>query len=175
MDKKNVLLKRFNLPDEDRVYKMHEIIYNYLRTFHDTDYLEEINHMKENVENTINSFHEAYDNRYNEVNKLLYSYWKVSKIDDKGVATPVMYVYPYKLLRTNCYVFTLCSFIKPEYNNNNGLHEESFDIMNHHLFKENNLLFEETTESEMMENAKKSCEDAMDERMWKLKYRDKLI
>ena len=174
-ENKTVLLEKFNLPDETRVHKMHELVYNYLCTFHDTDHMEEINHMKEDVENAIKGFHKAYDKRYDEVNQLLYAYWKVSKLDDRGTATPVMYIYPYKLLRSNRYLFTLCSFIKPEYNCNNGLHEESFDIMDHYLFEKYDLLFEEVTEDEMMDNAKKSCEDALSERMWKLKYRDEVI
>lgn len=174
-NKRTILLKKFNLPDETRVHKMHELVYNYLRTFHDTDHMEEIKHMKEDVEKAIKGFDEAYDKRYDEVNQLLFSYWKVSKMDDKGNSIPVMYIYPYNLLRGNRCLFTLCTFIKPEYNSNNGLHEETFDIMNHFLFEGYDLLFEEVTEEEMMENAKKSCEDALNERMWKLKYRDHVL
>lgn len=174
-NKKTVLLERFNLPDETRVHKMHELVYNYLKTFHDTDHMEEIKHMKEDVEKAINGFNDAYDKRYDEAYQLIYNYWKVSKMDEKGNATPVMYIYPYKLLRSNRCMFTLCSFIKPEYNGNNGLHEETFDIMDHFLFEKYDLLFEETTEEEMMDNAKKSCEDALNERMWKLKYRDHVL
>ena len=174
-DKQTVLLEKFNLPDEKRVHKMHELVYNYLWTFHDTDHMEEINHMKEDVEKAINGFNEAYDKRYDEVHKLLYTYWKVSKMDEKGNPIPVMYIYPYNLLRGNRCLFTLCSHIKPEYNGNNGLHEETFDIMDHFLFEKYDLLFEEVTEEEMMDNAKKSCEDALNERMWKLKYRDHVL
>lgn len=174
-DKRTILLEKFNLPDETRVHKMHELVYNYLRTFHDTDHMEEIKHMKEDVEKAIKGFDEAYDKRYDEVNQLLFSYWKVSKMDDKGNSIPTMYIYPYNLLRGNRCLFTLCTFIKPEYNGNNGLHEEIFDIMTHFLFEKHDLLFEETTEEEMMDSAKKSCEDALNERMWKLKYRDHVL
>ena len=86
-----------------------------------------------------------------------------------------MYIYPYKLLNSNNRLFCLCSPIKPEYNINNGLHEESFDIMDDSLFKDNTLIFEETTVDEMMENAKQSCEDALHDRLWKLKYRDNVL
>ena len=170
-----ILLEKFNLPDETRVHKMHELVYNYLKTFHDTDHMEEIKHMREDVEKTIKGFEDAYGKRYEEVNKLLFKFWKVSKMDEKGNPIPVMYIFPYKLLRSNCYLFTLCSYIKPEYNANNGLHEESFDIMENYLFENYDLLFEETTEDEMMLNAKTSCEDALGERMWKLKYRDHVL
>ena len=79
-----ILLEKFNLPDETRVHKMHELVYNYLKTFHDTDHMEEIKHMREDVEKAIKGFEDAYGKRYEEVNKLLFKFWKVSKMDEKG-------------------------------------------------------------------------------------------
>ena len=175
MDNNKTLLEKINLPDEDRVHQLRSMVYTYLDTFRETEYLEEIKHMENDIKKVYCSFQYEFKKRQDKVSQLLLRCWKVSKLDSMGNPTSVMYIFPYKLLKTNDCLFALCSYIKPDYNSNNGLHEETFHIMTDNLFKDNDLLFEETTEEEMMENAKKSCEDALNERIWKLKYRDHVL
>lgn len=175
MSKQNFIIKKFDLPEEKEVNLLRDLVFNYLDTFKNTGHMEEVRHMKEDIDKYYEDFYKLYADRYSEVNKLLYNYWKVSKLDNMGKPIPVMYLFPYKLVNSNGVLFTLCSYIRPTHYSNNGLHEESFDIMDDKLFKENDLLFEECTEVDLMNNAKQSCEDALSERLWKLKYRDNVL
>lgn len=170
-----ILFEKIKLPQEEKLFRLQDFVLSYQRIFRDSEYMDEINHMKNEIENAITSMNNIRKEKYEKVKQSLYRYWKVNKLDDMGHLTPVMYIFPYKFNESNQHLFALCSYIKPEYNSNNGLHEDSFDIMEHQYFSDYDLLFEETTEEEMMTNAMQSCQDALSERLWKLKYRDHVL
>lgn len=178
-ENKPILLEKPKLPNdanEAMLYDMLEFVNKYLHTFHGGgENIEVVRHMREEIDKAVKLHEESFIQRADVIDKMLYQYWKVSTIDDKGKTTPVMYFFPYRLERINRMLFTLCSYIKPEYNGNNGLHEASYDIMDDLYFKNYDLLFEEATVDDMLSNAKQSCEDALNDRLWKLKYRDGVL
>ena len=175
LETKTIILEKLDLPDNDRIRNLQEMVHQYLYTFNEAEHMDIVKGIKEDISNAYDERFKLYNKRFHIVNSLLLNYWKISKTNWRCETIPVMYIYPYKLLNSNNRLFCLCSPIKPEYNINNGLHEESFDIMDDSLFKDNTLIFEETTVDEMMENAKQSCEDALHDRLWKLKYRDNVL
>lgn len=174
----SIFLKKIETPDVSKLEDLHEVLSKYITTYqkHNGLYLDEIKKLRAEVEETYRkSIWEEEVKRFNEINKTLYKYWKVSKVDDIGHMTPLMYLFPYKLIKGNKSLMTLCSFINPIYNDHNGLYESLFDIMGHPIFKDNDLLFEESTEDEMMNNAKEMCEKTLSDRLYKLKYRDNVL
>ena len=170
-----ILVRKLTTVKEDRAYTLHRLIYEFLKTYPESKNREGIEMMRSEVDESIKEIRETYWKRFADFKQFLYGFWKVIKLKEDGTEEPFMYIYPYKLIESNRMMFTLCSYIKPEFNDKNGLHEEMFDIMEHYLFTGYDLLFEEVTEEEVMENAKKSCEDALNDRMWKLKYRDGVL
>lgn len=176
MEKKNrILIRKVSLPNEDRIYELHDLIYKFQKTYHDSDNKDGIDTMCSEVNTTIKLLREAYWKRRDEFKQLLYGFWKVIQITKDGTEQTVMYLYPHRFNDNNRMLFALCSYDYGYNRCKNGVCEESFDIMDEPLLRNNDLVFEESSEDEMMENAKKSCVKALDYRMWTLKYRDNVL
>jgi hypothetical protein len=175
IDRKNFLLKKLDLQEKDKLYDLLLMTQRFLSIFPNSEYADAVRNMKTEVDKALDKITTESSKRYEDIKHLTFTTWKVSKFDEHNEQIPVMYIYPYDLNRDNCRLFTLCSFINPEYNNLNGLHEQSFDTVEEKLFNKYDLLFEEVSYEEMIEHAKQSCEDAFNERMYKLKYRDHVL
>jgi len=169
MENETIFLKKLAFPKEEEVHLLNNIVNDYSHLFRLSPNYNTVRLIKEDINKYYNSYNENYAEYFNTVNNLLYSYWRVIKANNALTENPVMYIFPYKFNNVNGCLSTLCSDINPYGNTTNGLREAYFMIMDDKLFTENDLLFEKATKEEMLENAKKSCEDAIEERLWKLK------
>lgn len=109
---------------------------------------------------------------------LLYDFYYIKVFDEKE-ENKILYEYyffPYKVVRTNSMVFGLCSIKSStdhKYDANGGVFETYF-----HIFEDlstHPMEIYRSSEEEMMNNAVEKVKQLIDTRMWKLKYRDKLI
>lgn len=130
------------------------------------------------IDKTMKETRTAREERLNFWETLLYDFYYI-KVFDKEEKNKILYefyFFPYKVVRTNSMVFGLYSEKKDcdkYYLSQGGITEASL-----HIFKDlstHPLEIEYSSEEEMMNNAMESCKKLIDIRMWKLKYRDKLI
>lgn len=129
--------------------------------------------LHDEAEQALRKAKEEQTKRLGKYKRLLNAFWKMSTFDEDGNKKPDRYLFPYDLDEEDHKVYALESFIETIGNHNNGLHETSFDYRSFN--KGRDMLFEEVTEEEMLWHAKKSCKDALNERMMKLKYGEDVL
>ncbi|MBP5457224.1 MAG: hypothetical protein J6Y37_12060 [Paludibacteraceae bacterium] len=109
--------------------------------------------------------------RLDNFNELVGKYWKMSYLEPDGLLKPIAYMLPYRIVKTNQYMFALVSEIDKPYPMYNGLMEKSYDLMDGEIAK-HDLVFEEVDEDEIINYAKKQIDDALSLRLWKMKHCD---
>lgn len=174
--RQTVLFKKFNRLDDNYVYELQRKLSEYLRINNNTKYRIDIEKIIDETNHILEVKRFDRDDRQRKFKSLFYRFWKVSIIDNRGNQEPYMYMYPYLLINGNNALFAVCSYINTSYNYNskNGMFEETFNIEDD-IFSMYDTVFEESTLEEALENAKSSCEKAINERINKLKYRDKVL
>lgn len=150
-----VFVKRFTTkyPDSDITEQLNEIICN------DCDCWDEVR--------------DEEKKRMDIAKELLYSAWKVSyKSGDAYVEN--CYLFPYKVNEFNGYLFSLHVPSNPT-NTYEALSDTSVDIHSSTGWGNKDVRFEEIDFSEFVEAAKKRNDLVIDERLWRLVERDKVI
>lgn len=123
-----------------------------------------LSELRKEVNSTMEECCKYQNNRIRQFKLLLYKYWKVQyKYYD---TTPAMYIYPYRFNLENNYLFSLISPINDFIFSKNGLFEDSFNIFD--TYTKGTLIFTECTKEEMLDNAKKMCEKALEYRLSKI-------
>lgn len=98
--------------------------------------------------------------------ELLMSTWKMCLVDKDGKnETPIKYIFPYKYIHTNSYLFYLESIIYNNFYHINGLTESNSDITSDDFFAQGNLVFYEVDFNEMLEHSKSRCDEAAETRL----------
>ena len=163
----------------DRYYDSEEMIYAY-KKLNETD--EVVNSHLTALKNIINNARKEKGtmvmDRIRFWEKLLYDFYHIKVIDNNETDKVFyeFYFYPYKVVRSNSTVFGLYCEKKNQdnfYIYKCGIVDKGFNI-----FKDlgtNPMEIEYSDEKEMLKNATDTCKDLIDMRMWKLKYRDKVI
>lgn len=171
-----IIFKKPIVNKKDRLIDLAEMIYNYKKMYPFSEHYDFIQKMKRSIDELYEKSYKENKERFKKFQTLLLRYWKMYIVDSNGEKKPIMYVFPYKIREDNGYMFSLISRIDTGYNYDTGLHEHTFDIFQDNYFTENDVIFEEIEDyNEMVEHAKKSCEDALSERLAKLKYRDHVL
>lgn len=163
----------------DRYYDIEEMIYAY-KKLNDTD--EVVNSHLTALKNIINNARKEKGtmvmDRIRFWEKLLYDFYHI-KVMDNNETDKVLYefyFYPYKVVRSNFMIFGLCSIkslTDHKYDANGGIFETYFHIFEDLSTHPMEIYY--SSEEEMMNNAVEKAKQLIDTRMWKLKYRDKVI
>lgn len=124
-----------------------------------------LSELSKEVGSAMEKCHKYDNNRIRQFKLLLYKYWKMQY--NYYNTTPTIYIYPYRFNLENNYLFSLVSPI----NNNcmfskSGIFEDSFNIFD--TYTKGTLIFTECTKEEMLDNAKKMCEKALEYRLSKV-------
>lgn len=176
-ERKTILLHKLVIPSNKEGYALYDFTYQFLDAYPESKNKKYIELVRSEIKESLNEYSEIYNKRFAYFsNEILYKFWKMYVFEKDGTKKPIMYIYPYQLIKENHIMFLLSSNIK-QYNRfmNNGIYETSFDIMEDKFFTNCDILLEETTKEEMMEHAKKSCDEAMEYRLSSLKNNSNVL
>lgn len=142
-------------------------IARHLEMYPNTDLTKKIRETVGPVVNTDEYFKRIND-RAAEFKSLLMSTWKMCLVNKEGKESAIRYLFPYKYNDTNTYLFYLESIIYTNFYHINGLTESSADVTTDDFWTRQDTIFYEVDFSEMLEHAKKRCDEAAEERLRKI-------
>ena len=79
LETKTIILEKLDLPDNDRIRNLQEMVHQYLYTFNEAEHMDIVKGIKEDISNAYDERFKLYNKRFHIVNSLLLNYWKVSK------------------------------------------------------------------------------------------------
>ena len=161
----------------ERYYDILDMIYAYKKLNEDD---EKVNVHLTALEKIFNDAREDkrsfVEKRFNFWKSLLYDFYHIKVIsEDNSKILYEFYFYPYEIVKENSMLFGLYSEKKSSehfYISKCGVEEVAFNIFRDLSFP---MEIEYSSEEEMLKNAAETSKELIDIRMWKLKYRDKLI